>query len=62
MRLIRQKNDFRNLLESDVRRPLLLSQPEQTDSLSLTQSDPCVLISIVKFDVSSIVMLLSLPA
>ena len=33
---------FRRLLEGEVRRPLLFSQPELTDTISLTQSEPYV--------------------
>lgn len=45
---------YRRLLESDVRRPLLISQPEPTDSISLTQSDPCVLYIVVYVYVQNI--------
>jgi hypothetical protein len=51
---------FRRLLEGEVRRPLLFSQPEPTDSMSLTQSEPpCVSFIIVYLYVQYIVMLLS---
>ncbi|UJR26310.1 hypothetical protein I4U23_007648 [Adineta vaga] len=36
----KNKNPIVRLLEGDVHRPLLICQPEQTDSTSLTQSEP----------------------
>ena len=55
-------NYFRRLLEGEVHRPLLFSQAEPTDSISLTQSEPCVSFIIVYISVQYIVMFLSLPA
>ena len=43
---------FSQLLEGEVRRPLLFSQPEQTDSISLTQSEPYVFFEIVSIYIS----------
>lgn len=50
--MFRSKSHFiplsRRMIESDIHHPLLFSQPEQTDSISLTQSEPCVSFPIVQ--------------
>ncbi|CAF4629289.1 unnamed protein product [Rotaria sp. Silwood1] len=46
----KNKNTILRILEGDVRRPLLLSQPEQTDSISLTQSEPIMEENMSNFD------------